>query len=560
MGRKEGAEFHRTLTGSRRNVPPNVLGGEMELRKRGIAATAALCLTVGAAFAAGDPMRERDVEPAAAPLLHHLDPPPLPPPAPAAARQQTGQTGSGGRAIPHRAGGRAVASASLRRRAPDARLFRVGVNGAEPTLGVTKEGWILYQGVTFENGFLPVPDVVRSKDRGATWEIVSPSAGPFRRHPITGDPYIYTDKATSRTFTFDFEFGCSEISLTDDGGDTWLTTPLGCGQMDHQNLFAGPAVISPTTVYPNVVYFCAITGGALVPTSTASGCSKSLDGGISWAPTGELPFTSSPDQDEGNLGVSGLCDGAVGHGFVGQDGTVYVPKGHCGQPWLAISRNEGATWERVQVAANGMPLGEGGIFDHEAGVVADPQGNVYYTWVARDRLPYLAVSRDGGETWSKPLMIAPPGVNETSIPGIDIGSSGSVAIVYMGTTNSPGAPFNEPRACEPVTCWFSDDPSEPLYRDTTWNGYVTMTTNALDKDPLFYTASINDPSDPLIRGQCGPFRCQAEYDFIDVVIAPDGTPWAALVDGCVKACISRTPRTNAAEGIVGHLVGGPSLR
>lgn len=497
---------------------------------------------------------------AAKPHLHELDPPAVvPSPAQTADKRQTGRSGSGGRALAHRAGGRAVHSASVRRLAPEARLFRVGVNGGEPTLGVTKQGWVLYQGMTFEN-FLPIPDVVRSKDNGRTWEVVSPSLGPARRHPITGDPYLYTDKTTSRTFTFDFEFGCSEISFTDDGGDSWLTTPLGCIQMDHQTLFSGPPAVSPATVYPNVVYFCSINGGALVPTSTASGCSKSVDGGISWVPTGDLPFVTSPGADEGNLGVDGLCDGAVGHGFVGHDGTVYVPKGHCGQPWLAISRDEGATWTRVQVADNGMPLGEGGVFDHEAGIVADREGNLYYTWVARDRLPYLAVSRDGGTKWSKPLMIAPPGVNESSIPGIDIGAKGKVAIVYMGTTNSPGPPFNEPRSCEPVSCWFTGDQSEPLYRDTTWNGYITMTANALDKDPLFYTATVNDPKDPLIRGQCGPFRCQAEYDFLDIFVAPDGTPWAALVDGCVKECISKAPRTNAAEGIVGRLVGGPSLR
>src|SRR3712207_8600404 len=63
------------------------------------------------------------------------------------------------------------------------------------------------------------------------------------------------------------------------------------------------------------------------------------------------------------------------------------------------------------------------IPSHEAGVVTDDKGNVFYTWIAADRLPYLAVSRDGGESWSKPLMIGAPGVNESNLPGIAVGRS-----------------------------------------------------------------------------------------------------------------------------------------
>ena len=35
---------------------------------------------------------------------------------------------------------------------------------------------------------------------------------------------------------------------------------------------------------------------------------------------------------------------------------VYLPRDYCSQPWLAISRDEGLTWETVQVAKNGMPV------------------------------------------------------------------------------------------------------------------------------------------------------------------------------------------------------------
>ena len=68
----------------------------------------------------------------------------------------------------------------------------------------------------------------------------------------------------------------------------------------------------------------------------------------------------------------------------------------------------------------------------------DRKGNIYYTWIARNRLPYLAISRDKGKTWSKPMMIAPPKVTEANPPAMDIGDTGKIAIVYMGTQNARG--------------------------------------------------------------------------------------------------------------------------
>lgn len=50
---------------------------------------------------------------------------------------------------------------------------------------------------------------------------------------------------------------------------------------------------------------------------------------------------------------------------------------------------------------------------------------------------------------------------------------------------------------------------------------------------------------------------QQEFDFIDVVIGPDGTPWTpwtSMVDGCTRNECSRL-----GYAVMGHLVGGPSL-
>jgi hypothetical protein len=446
--------------------------------------------------------------------------------------------GSGGRAVAHHSGGRRVDAPAVTSNAPDARLFRIGMNSGEPTVGVTKDGSVFT--VAIQTNFRI--EVVRSPDRGKSWNVVSPKfPGGRNAQLVSFDPYIYVDEWTNRVYTIDLTIACSYLSYTDDRAETWTTNPLACGRPvnDHQTLFSGPPSISTPTGYKNVVYYC-------WNDVATSSCTRSLDGGITFTPTGSPPFTGvSPDDP------SRFCGGLHGHGVVGGNGTVYLPRGYCGQPFLAISKDEGATWRRVQVAKNGI---EG----HEAGVAVDSKNNIYYTWVGRDRLPYLAVSTNGGKRFSNPMMIGPPGIRESNLPGIDVGDPGKIAIVYMGSTNSPYRPGKfEQDECTAITSC----PAPKAYKKTTWNGYITMSANALSRDPLFYTGSVNSPRDPLKRQNCGPGRCgNSILDFVDIVIGPDGTPWASLVDACITACATTPSSDMGSDGVVGRLVGGPRLR
>ncbi|MGH2753505.1 MAG: sialidase family protein [Actinomycetota bacterium] len=453
-------------------------------------------------------------------------------------RTQNGRGSSGDRAVAHHAGADVIRAPRWTKRAPEARLFHTGVVATEPTLGITKNGDLFFTGGRTNEPvcICPTPIVMTSRNEGLSWKDVSPT-GPDA-HITSQDPYTYVDKRTDRLFTVDY-IGCSHISFSDDGGKSWDTgPPAGCGwNTDHQNLFAGPPPegSEEPTGYPNVVYLCSIGGGALAQTGSSSTCSRSLDGGLTFVPSGEPAFPPTPEW----ITTMGNCDGATAHGYVDSRGVVYLPRGWCGQPHLAISEDAGATWRRVQVAGNGMPEMASGYPDHEAGVVVDENGVIYYAWVAKDRLPYLSISRDRGETWSKPMMVGPPGLNEAMLPALEIGDPGKLAMTYMGSTDSPGAPWDA-----------------AAYGETTWTAYVTMTPNALAREPVFFSAGVTDPDDdPLIEGPCGPLRCQAEFDFIDVQVGPDGDPWAVMVDGC--------PRKGECgvigEGVVARLAGGPSL-
>jgi hypothetical protein len=416
-------------------------------------------------------------------------------------------------------------------KAPSAKLHRIGMNSTEPTLGVAQDGTVFTSAFQSNTRI----EVLRSEDDGNTWDVVSPTLPNGRNAQLLSlDPYTYVDnpagdKDVSRIFTIDLTVACSYVSFSDDNGESWITNPLICGRPvnDHQTLFGGPPVSSTTIGYPSMLYYC-------WNDVATSSCQKSIDGGLVFTATGTPAF---PGVDP-EAGGTQLCGGLHGHGHVGADGTVFIPKGHCGQPWLSISKDEGATWTRVQVAKNGAT-------GHEASVATDRKGNIYYTYTGKDRRAYLVYSTNEGKKWSKPIMIGAPGVNETNLPSLAVGGVGKIAVAYMGTKNSPGAPF--------------EDRSASDYDKTTWSGYQVVSNNVLDRNPVFYSAPINNPKDPFIRGTCGPGRCKAVFDFIDVTIDRAGTAWSAWVDGCTAICVTSGPNNLGSDGVIGKFVGGPRL-
>lgn len=401
---------------------------------------------------------------------------------------------AGKRAVAHRPGARIVASARTRAAAPRPAVFSTGYPAWEPTLGVDKDGDVFTTSSTGTTNL-----VLSSEDEGRTWQDISPRISSERAHQMSFDPYLYVDPDTNRVFDLDLQLpSCVELSFSDDKGTSWATRLMCGGADDHPTLFAGPPVSSATVGYPNVVYLC------LNQLVTLAVCSKSLDGGSAFVPTGEPAFGLALD------GLELPCNGATGHGVADAKGVLYLPRIWCNeQPWLAVSRDEGASWEQIQVAENGG-LG------HEAAVAVDAEGNIYFTWVShKDRMPYLAISTDGAKSFGAPMMIGQPGLTKAALPAIDVGDPGKIALVYMGTDAGKR-----------------------------WAGHITISTNALGPKPVFYSTTVNDKSDSLDTSCL--HRCELGGDFFDVVIAPDGRVWSAF--------------TNHGAGIVARLVGGPRLR
>lgn len=402
----------------------------------------------------------------------------------------------------------------------------------EPTIGVTSDGAVFLS--TFQY-HLPtgISLLQRTTDGGLTWEDVTPMIGPVTFPPQSNDPYVHVDPDTDRIFLSDLQaLVCSTLSFSDDGGNSWTPSPLGCGLpgggQDHQTIFTAKPRTLTTVDYPNLVYYC-------INRVADSSCATSVNGGLSFGPLRPLVFNgaelcSDPSPENPFPNIAG---GLHAHGAAAPDGTAYVPKGHCGYPRVAITQDDGLTWDVVTISATVPSAG------HEVPFAVDEAGHAYAMWISSDELPYLAVSEDGGRTWNEPIMVAPPGVKSARWPTIAAGADGRVAMAYYGTTF---------------------DLEEAKDGEITWNGYLTVLTDALSESPVIASATINDPADPLARGQCSG-RCDGVGDFIDVVIDVEGRPWAAFVDVCNEDCVTgKADGNRGAFGVAGTLAAGPRLR
>ena len=427
-------------------------------------------------------------------------------------------------------------------------IHHIGREAAEPTLGVDKDGNAFYAAAAFDSPALVLPRtvVMRSRDGGKSWEGVSPSLpAPLQSEPpVNGDPMVYVDTDTGRVFSLDtYDANCMWLLFSDDQGATWQRNPIVCditpAVTDHQTIFTGrptPDVQPLMRGYQNVVYTC-------YNTVKTTNCLRSFDGGLTFTKAG-FPYTGvEADNLEGpgpHEGVPGLCGGLTAHLRTDRTGRVFLPAGRCGLPRIAISEDAAMTWERVFVNKD-VPLPG---TEHENTTAVDAADNLYMTWWdENDRLVYLATSKDHGRTWSDPLMVAPPGVQEVNFPTIDAGDAGRIVIHFPGTTVSDRSDANRP-----------------------WNLYQVVSTNALDENPLFVFTTANHPAEPIHRGNCGPGRCAGMFDFLDVLVPPVEAPefaqgfWAAGVDTCRLDCEQGTAAAARADGIVVRQIAGPVLR
>ena len=387
--------------------------------------------------------------------------------------------------------------------------YGIGDTTFEPTIGVTSTGGIHFSSF---GGAGSGTMVYTSMDQGQTWNNMGPFNPVFPitdvgQVPSSNDPYIYVDKWTDRIVKFDMHaLTAMFVEYSDDDGQTW-SIPFSAegyySPQDHQSIASMPDV-DGIGFYDTIYVFCINTG------SSAAGpqCSRSLDGAHTWDLQRPGYPTGTPQ-----------CSGLHGHLAGSNDGAIYRGNPSCDGPAVYRSVDGGYSWTEHTITTE-VPM-QDGWHSHEVAVGADEAGNLFASWISIDHMPWMAYSRDQGDTWSEPMMVAPPEVTETGFPTIFAGDEGRVVVGYIGENVDNGG----------------------------WSGYMSVMTDAFADTPLITTVAVNSADDPLdATDDCGNVRCGGFGDFIDVEIDDEGRPWIALAHN-----------VNGELGIVGTYVYGPSL-
>ena len=347
----------------------------------------------------------------------------------------------------------------------------VGDNSGEPTIGVN---WQTEK--TFSNSMFTIPNggtvnyyggldiaglpMLRitfndcSSPAGALWEEKPTLLSSTPR--AAGDPILFTDPITGRTFVSQLEGltpAGSTTDITDDDGENFLPSEGSSlpSDIDHQTFGGGryhdPAPPGAGVTYPHAVYYASQS----VADARAA---LSLDGGFTFGPGFPL-YTI----DE--------CAGLHGHIKVSpKDGTVYVPNRGCGgavpfhetdaRQAVVVSEDNGITWD-VRPIPDATTHGSGSLDNQilstrDPSVAIDAAGTVYFVYQSEERLTpvpdaadkagdthaKVAVSHDKGLTWEPSIDVGAnvlndfPVKNATFVAAI-AGDAGRAAVAFFGT-------------------------------------------------------------------------------------------------------------------------------
>jgi hypothetical protein len=422
-------------------------------------------------------------------------------------------------------------------------------------------------------GFLPAMAKVTwddcSSPAGALWENKPLLSANTPR--ALGDPILFTDHDTGRTFCGQLEGGTpagATIDITDNDGNSFTPSDgVIPSDIDHETIGGGPYHSSnpaiPHPLYPNAIYYASQSVGE-------ARALRSDNGGLLFAQAA-APMYAIND-----------CSGLHGHIKVSPaDGTAFVPNRGCGgavpfhetgaKQTLLVSENNGITWAQRPIP-DSTTHGNGsadnailGTHDPSVGVATD--GTVYFGYQGADGHPRIAVSHDKGITWSASTDVGAGVVNggpilNSAFPAVVAGDPNRAAFAFFGTeTGGENWPCGQGDDCSADGqglinarpkfggVWY-------LYVATTFDGGVTWTTQNIT------------PGDPIQRGGiCGGSTCRNLLDFFDATIDKKGRVLIGYDDGCVTPqCINGDPAMLAggkndftAKGAIARQSGGARM-
>jgi hypothetical protein len=172
-------------------------------------------------------------------------------------------------------------------------------------------------------------------------------------------------------------------------------------------------------------------------------------------------------------------------------------------------------------------------------IAIDRAGDLYVVWSqapvnssGQDSGPstvYLAVSSNGGATWTKPINVSAhvPGPKTNIFPWVAAGSRGRVDIVWYGTPTLGKCP---------------KQPCGPSAIKGVWNVYMAQALNAVNRrgkanpKPTFRTTKVTEYSPHYgaictMGIGCSTGGDRGLLDFLQVQVAPNGAAYVVWADG-----------------------------
>lgn len=372
-----------------------------------------------------------------------------------------------------------------------------GIGGGEPNIAALPDGTLF---VVAPTGIQAKPNALesaaylwRSTDGGATWQTLRAPRGPIG--PFCSCDADVVASPDGWVYVSDWWDGNYMVEASNDGGETWQASPITTINaavllhVDRQWLVAGPDgfVALFYSHYPGIFVSPGAITNDLEPLNSGINVVISSDHGRTW---------SAPKAVLSPAGSEAL---QIAHARLAPDGTLVMPYALVdatedfwtdpSKVMLAISRDKGESWESVEVAD--APEGFDNLWAVQADV--DAAGGIHVGWAARidkDRMgAYVASSKDGGATWSEPMLLRGEGLN--FLPWVAATGNGTVAMGWYG----------------------GDDTGDPVKAKGDWFAYVAVSREGRD----FVVEKVSET--PVKTGALCPrgSACDGDRELLDYV-------------------------------------------